>query len=164
MVLKEILNRRTVREYKPDEVPDKFILEIIKAAQFAPSGHSAHAIEFLIIKEQKTKNEIFKIAGQDFLKQAPVLLILLFDTSKTDLAVQDLSVATENVFLQATALGLGTVWKNLDAEWEEKIKRLLNIPKNIKAINIIPIGFPKNIPTPHNDSEFSEAKIRREKW
>jgi len=164
MVLKEILNRRSVREYKPDEVPDEFIMEIIKAAQFAPTGRSAHAIEFLVIKEQKTKDEIFKIAGQEFLKQAPVLLIMLCDTDKTDLAIQDLSVATENVFLQATALGLGTVWKNLNPDWEEGIKKLLNIQRNYKAINIIPIGFPKIISAPHNDDEFSENKIHMEKW
>jgi len=66
MILKEILNRRSVREYKPDGVPDELIMEIIKAAQFAPTGRSAHAIEFLVIKEQKIKNEIFKIAGQEF--------------------------------------------------------------------------------------------------
>ena len=164
MILKEILNRRSVREYKSDEVPDEFLTEIIKAAQFAPTGRAAYAIEFLVIKEQKTKDEIFKIAGQEFLKQAPVLLIMFFDTNKTPLAIQDLSVAAENVFLQATALGLGTVWKNLNSEWEEGVKKLLSIPQNYKTINIIPIGFPKNILPARNDSEFIEGKIHKEKW
>jgi len=164
MVIKEILNRRSVREYKTDEVTDEMILDIIKAGQFAPSGRGTHSIEFLIIKEQKTKDEICKIAKQDFLKKAPVLLLLLCDINKTNLAVQDLSVASENIFLQATALGLGTVWKNLEPDWEENIKKLLNIPQNYKAINIIPIGFAMNAPVAHNDSELDENKIHKEKW
>ncbi|MFA7663155.1 MAG: nitroreductase family protein [Patescibacteria group bacterium] len=164
MILKEILNRRSVREYKSDEVPEEFLNEIIKAAEFAPSGRGTHANEFLIVKEQKTKDEICKICGQEFLRLAPVMLILLCDSNKTDLVVQDLSVATENAFLQATVLGLGTVWKNLNSEWEEKIKKLLNIPQNYKAINIIPIGFPKSAPEPHSDANFSQSKIHIEKW
>jgi len=86
------------------------------------------------------------------------------DTDKTSLAIQDLSVATENVFLQAAALGLGTVWKNLEPDWEEGVKKLFNIGQNYKAINIIPIGFYKTILAPHDDSEFSESKIHMGKW
>lgn len=168
MILKEILNRRTVRDYKSDEVPEEYIMEIIKAAWFAPSGRGTHALEFMVIKNQETKEKIFEIVGQDFIRQAPVLLILLFDTSKVEnglpeLSAYDLSVATENAFLQATALGLGTVWKHLGNK-EENIKELLDIPDNYKAINIIPIGFSKNNPEAHHETEFSENKIHNERW
>lgn len=168
MILKEILNRRTVRDYKTDEVPEDYVMDIIKAAWFAPSGRGTHALEFMIIKNQETKEKIFEIVQQEFVKQAPVLLILLFDVSKVEpgvpeLSVYDLSVATENAFLQAVALGLGTAWKHLGAK-EENVKELLGIPKNYRAINIIPIGFPNTVLEAHNDSEFSESKIHNEKW
>ncbi len=141
MIIKEILNRRSVREYKDKEVSDGHIAEIIKAGQFAPTARHNQAVEFMVIKNQKTKDAVFEIVGQEFVKMAPVLIVPASDTTKsTNLAIQDLSLASENMFLQATALGLGTVWKNIRPEWEEKVKKLLGIPEKYKIINIIPIG------------------------
>jgi len=166
MIIKEILNRRAVREYQEKDVPEEYITEIIKAGQFAPTASNNRAIEFIIVKDQQTKDKIFEIVGQEFVKEAPILLIPVSDTTQTNCSVQDLSVASENIFLQATALGLGTVWKDLKAEdvEEGKIKKLLGIPEQYKAINIIPVGYPKEKPIPHPDKDFNAKKIHHEKW
>lgn len=166
MIIKEILNRRSVREYQEKDVLEEDITEIIKAGQFAPTASNNRAIEFIIIRDQQTKDKIFEIAGQEFLKEAPVLIIPVSDTTQTNCSVQDLSVASENMFLQATALGLGTVWKDLKTEYMEegKIKKLLGIPEQYMAINIIPVGYPKEKPIPHTDKDFNAQKIHHEKW
>lgn len=166
MIIKEILNRRSVRKYKDKEVPEELIIEIIKAGQFAPTARHNQAVEFIVVKNLRTKEAIFDIVGQEFLKEAPVLIVPATDTTKTNCPIQDLSVASENMFLQAVALGLGTVWKNLKAEFneEEKIKRLLGIPEQFKVINIIPLGFPKEKPAPHTDKDFDAKKIHQERW
>ncbi len=166
MIIKEILNRRSIREYKPDAVPEEYIIDIIKAGQFAPTARNNRAIEFIVIKNQETKNNIFKIVGQEYVKKAKVLIIPVSDTTKTNCPVQDLSVASENMFLQATALGLGTVWKALKSEFKEaeKLKKLLGIPKQYMAINIIPVGYPKEKPEPHTDKDFDAKKIHQERW
>lgn len=166
MVIREILNRRSVRKYKSKAVPQKYIIEIIKAGQFAPTARHNQAVEFIVVKNQKTKDKIFEIVGQDFVKEAPVLIIPVTDTTKTNCPIQDLSVASENMFLQATALGLGTVWKALKTEYKEaeKIKKLLGIPKRYTAINIIPVGYPEKKPQPHTDKDFDKKKIHKERW
>jgi nitroreductase len=166
MVIKEIINRRSVREYAPKIVSDDDILEIIKAGQFAPSAHHNMVVEFIIIRAQETKDKIFEICRefQDFVKKAPVLIILVTDKKKSVLTVQDLSVVSENMFLQATALGLGTVWKNLQPDWAKKILAFLNVPKNYIAINMIPVGYPAKKTEPHIDKDFGSEKIHQEKW
>ncbi len=165
MIIKEILNRRSVREYKDKEVSDKYITEIIKAGQFAPTARNNRAVEFIVVKNQKTKNAIFEIVGQEFVKTAVALIVPASDTTKsTNLAIQDLSLASENMFLQATALGLGTVWKNIRPEWEEEVKKLLGIPEKYKVINIIPLGYPKEKPIFHSDKDFDAKKIHQGKW
>jgi len=166
MIIKEILNRRAVREYQEKDVPGKYITEIVKAGQFAPTASNNRAIEFIIVRDQQTKDKIFEIVGQEFVKEAPVLIIPVSDTTQTNCSVQDLSVASENMFLQATALGLGTVWKAFEAEDEEegKIKKLLGIPEQYMTINIIPVGYPKEKPIPHTDKDFDAKKIHHEKW
>ena len=164
MITKEIQNRRSVREYIPDAVPKEYIIEIIKAGQFAPSARHNQAVEFVVVENQETKDKVFEIVGQEFVKEAKVLIIPVSDTTKSDFTIQDLSVASENMFLQATALELGTVWKNLQAEKEDKLKNLLGIPERYKAINIIPVGYPKEKPEPHTDKDFDEKKIHKERW
>lgn len=164
MVIKEILNRRSVKEYKSKEVPQKYIIEIIKAGQFAPTARNNKAVEFVVIRNQKTKDRIFEIVGQEYVKEAAVLIIPVSDTTKTNCLIQDLAVATENMFLQATSLELGTVWKNLQPEWAKKIKKLLRIPANYTAINIIPVGYPTKECEPHTDKNFDNKKIHKEQW
>lgn len=163
-MIKEILNRRSVRDYKADEVADKDILEIIKAGSFAPSAKGVHALQFIVVKNQKTKDEIFDIVGQEFIKEAPALIVPVCDSSKTDFSIQDISVASENMFLQAQTLGLGSVWKNLRPEWIDKVKKLLGIPKGFTVINLIPIGYAQNKINPHSDKEFNKRKIHKEEW
>lgn len=164
MIIKEILNRRTVREYKADDVPEDKIIEIIKAGQFAPTAHGSKAVEFIIVRNQEIKDSIFNIVGQDFVKEVPVLIIPIADKGKSILPIQDISVASENMFIQAQALGLGTVWKNLEHDWQEALKKLLNIPANYAVINIIPVGYPKEKMGSHSDVEFFEDKIHKDNF
>lgn len=166
MIIKEIQNRRSVREFKTTPAPDEIISEIIKAAQFAPTSRDNRSVEFIIIKAQATKEKIFKTAlpEQLFIKEAPVLIIPVTNPKKTNQPVQDLSLASGNIFLQATSLGMGSVWKNLKLPVADKIKKILGIPHDYLIINVIPLGYPKKTPPPHTDEDFDKVKIHNEKW
>lgn len=163
-MIDEIKNRRSIRQYKSDPVTDENILEIIKAGQFAPESHGNKATEFLVIKDHKTKEKIFEVVGAEFIRQAPVIIIPVIDTTKTQEPIQDLSVISENIFLQATELGLGTVWNNIAPERAEKIRPIINLPANFTFINVIPVGYPAEEIPPHADEDFSQDKIHDEKW
>lgn len=166
MLIKEIINRRSVREYKSDAVSDELILEIIKAAQFAPTAVNNRSVEFIVVKDQSIKNKLDEIleSKQEYVKKVPVIIVPIVNTKASLLPVQDLAVASENIFLQAAAFGLGTVWKNVRAEPALKIKTLLNIPAHFTLANIIPVGYPLTPPEPHTDSDFSTDKIHYEKF
>jgi len=78
---------------------------------------------------------------------------------------EDLALATENIWLQATHLQLGCVWKHVhDGEEQQKLRAALGIPENFLVINVLPIGYPTEMPTPYTDAEFDSKKIHREKW
>jgi len=163
MILPAIVNRRSVRSFKKDPVTDEQVKEIIKAGQFAPSAKDNHALEFLVIREQKIKNKLYEVLHQPFIKIAPVLIVPILETEKSVEPVADISVATENMFLQATHLGLGTVWKNIHSDQMERVKEILNIGKNYSVINIIPVGYPRIQPPPHTEKDFDKQKIIWEK-
>jgi len=163
-MLEAIKNRRSVRDYKADLISDDDLKEIIKAGQFAPTSMDNRAVEFIVIRDQKIKQEMFEIVEQDFIIEAPVLLALVTNTDKTTNPVQDLSIASTNIMLQAASMSLGTVWKNIRPNPAEAIKTLLNIPPDFMLINLIPIGYPKAKPEPHIDAEFNPKKIHQDKW
>jgi len=143
----------------------------MKAAQFAPTARNNRALEFVIVKDPKVRLAIHNLIGyrMDYLRDAPVLLIPLIDSEKINSSVQDLSIASENIMLEAAALDLGTVWKNmapgtLSNEIMDEIYHMLNIPKRFMMINIIPLGYPKEQPKKHDEAEFDVKKIHYERF
>src|SRR3989339_510163 len=164
MVIEPILKRRAAREYENAAISDSQLEDIIRAGQFAPTAHHNASVEFIVIRNPKTKDALFTLLDQEFVHDAPVLIAPVLDRTKSVAPVQDLSVATENMFLQAASMGLGTVWKNVSEEESEKVKKLLGIPSQYLLINLIPVGHPKGKTVPHSDAEFSAKKIHREKF
>jgi nitroreductase len=66
-----VKNRRTIRRFKPDPIPDDYIDKIIEAARWAPSGYNSQPWEFVVLKDKKVIDKImrclddyWKLAGQ----------------------------------------------------------------------------------------------------
>lgn len=156
-VEKAIEKRKSIRKFKDKKLEDEKIDKLIEAAILAPSGNNAQPWRFYIVrtKEDKKKLKENNIIKQDFLYQAPIIIVccgdptvypksLDMDDSNELRAVRDLSLACENLVLRATELGLGTCFVG----WikKEKIKEVLGIPKKLIVPYVIPVGYPAKEP------------------
>ena len=56
-----VRRRRSIRKFKPDPIPDEYVEKIIEAARWAMSGANAQPWEFIVIKDQRTKEKIGEI-------------------------------------------------------------------------------------------------------
>ena len=92
MIIESIKKRRSARMYKSINVAEQDIREIIKAAQFAPTAMNKRGIEFIVIKDQNTKDAIHGVLVQQYLKDAPVLIVPVA-SGNCVLPIQDLSIA-----------------------------------------------------------------------
>ncbi|MFH1443826.1 MAG: nitroreductase family protein [Candidatus Peregrinibacteria bacterium] len=166
MMLDVLLRRRACRSFKADPVPVELIEELVKAAQFAPTARNRRPLEFIVVTDPKMRQAIADaLVPQEFVAQAPVLIMPVADTKVASKPREDLALASQNIFLQATHLKLGSVWKHVhDGEEQEKIRSLLGIPPHYLIINVIPIGYPAEMPPPYTDAEFDSKKIHREKF
>ncbi|MFH0851942.1 MAG: nitroreductase family protein [Candidatus Peregrinibacteria bacterium] len=166
MLLPAIVARRACRSFKPDPVPPELIEELIKAAQFAPTARNRKSVEFIVVTDLKMREAIHDaLVPQDFVKEAPVLIVPVADTKVASKPREDLALASENIWLQATDLKLGCVWKHVHDEEElRKLRSLLGIPEHCLVMNILPIGYAAEMPPPHTDAEFDSKKIHLEKW
>ncbi len=166
--------KRSVRDFAPKEVAEELIQELIRAAQIAPTGMNNRAVEFLVLHSRESKEKLFALLEpkQPFIKEAPAVIIPVTDTRKlkipepnrTVVAVSDLAIASSFIMAQAVALGLGTVWKHVMAEIAPKVGKAFGLPPEFTLINAIPVGYPARKLPPHQESEFSAAKIHREMW
>jgi nitroreductase len=64
--LKLVQNRRSIRHFKPDPVPDDYIDKIIEAARWAPSGGNSQPWEFIVIRKKELKDKIAEIAQEQY--------------------------------------------------------------------------------------------------
>ena len=75
-----IQQRRSIRKFKPDPVPDDVITALLDAARLAPSGSNAQPWRFKTIKDKDTKEKLVKASyGQTFIGEAPIVLVCCAD-------------------------------------------------------------------------------------
>ena len=75
-----IENRRSIRKYKSDLIPDEYIKELLDSARLAPSGCNAQPWRFKIVKEQELKIKLAQAAyNQSFISTAPVIIVCCAD-------------------------------------------------------------------------------------
>jgi nitroreductase len=169
-MLEAIKKRRSIRKYKNKEVEEEKLNEILKAAMYSPSAMHRRPWEFIVVKDQELKDKLAKATPWcSFVKDAPVVLIIAADESS--LWIEDCSIAAEAIYLEAENQGLGTCFcQVLGAKTsslkdsEEYIKQLINTPKNVRILCMMPLGYPDEEKPEHSEKEFEKNKIHYEKY
>jgi len=149
-MLEAIRTRRSVRKYKPLEIPGEDLMEILKAAQLAPSAGNRQPWRFVVVRAAGTKRRLGEVArGQAWIADAGIVVASLSMPKDSPeiyprWAERDVMIAVEHMVLAAWSMGYGTCW--IGAFEEERVKEILGIPENMTVINLLPIGVPDQKP------------------
>lgn len=146
--MRAILSRRSIRQYKPEPVPDELITELLQAAMSAPSAKNERPWHFIVIKDREmldVMSEIHQYASM--FKDAPMAIAVCADTQIADPIgywVQDCSAATENLLLAAHARKLGAVWTGVYPRKQrtKDIQNLLGLPPHVIPLSLVALGYP----------------------
>lgn len=145
-----IFKRRSVREYKNQEVEEDKIENILRAAMSAPTAGNQQSWEFVVIKNRDCLNKLSTISTfATPLSRAPLAIVVMATTSGKKYPQnieQDLAAATENILLQSVEEGLGGVWIGLSPELDrmESVRKILDLSHEKIPFSIVPIGYPLN--------------------
>lgn len=131
-VIKAMLERRSIRKFKPDMPAKEDIEQIIEAGLYAPSAVGKQSTMILALTNRELRDRLAaengRIAGRegDPFYGAPVILIVLADKNWPN-RVYDGSLVMGNLLLAAHSLGLGGIWiHRAKQEFEEpEYKQLL---------------------------------------
>lgn len=75
-----IQQRRSIRKFAPDDVPEEIIDQLIESARLAPSGSNRQPWRFLIVRDAETRKKLREIClAQKFMEEAPVSIVCLGD-------------------------------------------------------------------------------------
>ncbi len=149
--------RRSVRKFKPEQIPDKDLKKILEAGRLAPSGGNRQPWSFIVVRKPETKKALAMAANlQRFIADADTVLIALGDPAVSkNLYKQDPMIAIEHMVLASTALGYGTCW--IGAFNESEVKEIAKVPENMTVIALLPIGVPDESPPPRSRRAFKEV-------
>lgn len=148
-VLKAIKDRRSIREYKEDPIPEDALLRILEAARLAPSGKNLQPWKFIVVKDKGLRQRLAQAsAEQFFIAKAPVIVVACgFPDDCYERMGRymrswsvDVAIALEHLILQAQEEGFGTCW--IGSFEEKDVKSILNIPEEVKVLALTPLGYP----------------------
>ena len=163
-----LLNRRSVRSYKPNMVPKEIIEQIVKAGTYAPTGMGKQAPIILAVTNREIRDRLSAMnaqimgaeEGPDPFYGAPVVLVVLADKS-IPTHVYDGSLVMGNLMLAASELGIGSCWihrakEEFESEEGRAILKSLGIEGEYEGIGHCILGYA--------DGPANEAIPRKENY
>jgi nitroreductase len=168
-LIEAIKNRRSIRQYKSDPIPNILIDGVLDAARLAPSWGNSQCWQFVVVKDPEIKeglaNTLFAITDRpnrtaESIKKAPVAIVVCAEIGRTGHKyvepkepatdkgeywyMFDAALAMENMVLAAHAAGLGTVI--VGAFDARKAASLLAVPPDVAVVAMTPLGYPDESP------------------
>ncbi len=163
MILEEIKERRSIRNYLDKEIPEKVLGKILEAVRMAPSAGNRQPWKLILVKDKRLKQQVMLAAGrQSFVEQASVVVVgcalnvdHIMPNGEYSYPI-DLAIALDHLSLQAVKEGLGTCWIG-DFE-QNRMKNILQIPEKVKIVSLMTLGYPAEI-LPKKDRKQLEELI-----
>jgi nitroreductase len=172
-----IKTRRSVRKYLDKPIEEEKLRSVLEAVRMSPSWANFQCWRLVVVKDKDTKAKISALSyvesffaplgykanpSAKALADAPVVIVLCADPKKSGTLsnqqyyLVDSGLAAQNMMLAARGLGLGSVFVGIYDE--NKLKKLLHIPDEIKIVGLFPVGYPaeelKDGPTRKPVEEF----------
>ena len=153
-LLEIIKNRRSVRAFQAKEIPEEVVDKLIEALIWAPSAGNLQSRKFYFVFNQEIKDRLNEttFSKKGFLNQAPLVIVACaddkvakkFGEGAKNLSLCDVSASVQNMILLSYSEGLGTCWVcSFDGK---AVSELLNLPKNLQPLVIVPVGYPAEKP------------------
>lgn len=169
----EILgHRRSIRKYEKRPI-DKGSLETLKEALLrCPSSQGTNPWTFIFVDQPDLLSRLSKAKehGSYFLKNAALGIVVCGDETRSDVWVEDCSIAAIVAQLTAHSLGLGSCWIQIrnrahsaEKTAEDYVRELLGIPSDLRVESIISVGYPAETKplVPAEKLQFEKIKDNR---
>jgi len=166
-------NRRSKRKFTAQKIETEKVEQLIHAALMSPTGKKTNHWDFIVVENAETLEKLSecKPHSAKLIAGAPLAIVIVGNPQQSDTWVEDCSIASIIIQLEAEELGLGSCWvqvKNREHDAismaDDYIKGLLGIPAEKSVLSVIAIGYPDEIKKPFDLANLMKEKIHREKY
>lgn len=144
-----LTTRYSVRNYLPTPIEPEKLEAILEAARLAPTAANKQPQKIYVLQSDEAIAKVRSVTKMAF--NAPVVLMVCYDETlswKNTLQTfgeeyeggeVDAAIVTSMMMMQATELGLGTLWvRGFDSR---KLIEAFELPENIKPVCLMPMGY-----------------------
>lgn len=167
------LLRRSHRKYTSEEVDAEDLRLILRAALLSPTSKAQRAWQFVVVDDKTDIEKLSdaKEAGSQFLKDAPLAIVVLGNASQNDCWIEDCSIAAVSMQYQAEDLGYGTCWIQIRGRGlsdgtssEEVVRGILGIPDDMNILCVLSLGHKDGVRRPQDEDNLKWENIHINKW
>ncbi len=168
MFIDLLRSRRSIRKFEDRPVEAEKVDLLVEAVLRSPSSRGGNPWAFVVVTDPAIINRLStaKPHGASFLANAPLAIVVCADPRKSDVWVEDASIAAIILHLAATDLGLGSCWiqlRNRDYDDSttagEFAAEVLGLPADLVVSAILAIGYPAHQPSPHPKASLQRDKV-----
>ncbi len=146
-LLEGIYTRRSVRHFTDQPVDRDWIMEILKAGSWAPSGLNNQPWRFVIVHDGGKRRELAKLTKYSrILENAPVAVAVFIDHEAMYNDVKDyqsVGACLQNMLLAAHSMNLGAVWLGEILKNSGKVGELFDLPDQFELMAVVAVGHPE---------------------
>lgn len=166
-------HRRSVRKYDGTPIDKEALHKVLEAGIIAPTGDNFKTTQFILIKSREMLHKLAHIrkVGTRMLDTAGAAILVLGDSAKSDLWVEDASIAMAYMHLAADALGLGSCWVQMRArddangnDLEPVLRDLLGFPGNMRPLAILSLGNTTKHPAGRTSEDAEWERLHEERF
>ena len=168
-----IKKRRSTRKFTEEELTQDEVVLLLKAALMSPSSKRSNCWQFVVVddREMLARLSRCKARGAGLLEGAPLAVVVLADPLASDVWIEDASIASLMIQLEAEDLGLGSCWVQVrersTAEGvpaDEVVRELLDIPLQMQVLSIIAVGHKAVERKPFDEDNLQWEKVHINKY
>ena len=160
--------RRSHRKFTAEEIDAEDVRLIMRAALMAPTSKGQRAWQFVVVDDPMDIEKLSdaKDLGSQFMKGAPLAIVVLGDPVQNDCWVEDGSIAAISMQYQAEDLGLGSCWVQMRGRGladgtsaDTVIRGILNIPESLSVLCVLAVGHKADDRKPQNEDKLKWENV-----
>jgi nitroreductase len=169
--------RRSVRRFADRPVPHEVLQTLLDLALTAPSSKNTRSTRFMVVSEPATLAKIAQMRdfGSAFLTDAPCGVLVLGDTSATDLWLDNAAISATFLQVAAADAGLGSCWVHVNGRprWHAEVpegeradetatdflRDFLPIPAGWNPLCFVALGYPAEPPRPRKEHDDADKIV-----
>lgn len=162
-----------MRKFTEEELSQEQVVTLLKAALMAPASKRSNSWQFIAVDDKEILKQLAhcKEQASSFIADAALAIVVTADPLASDVWIEDASIASILIQLQAEDLGLGSCWMQVRERQaangmpsDEFVREVLDIPLQLQVLSIIAIGHKGMERKPFNEDHLQWEKIHINKF